>query len=104
MYYCTKSVQIRSFFWSVFPFFLLRIWTLFIQYTLRKKFYYQVALREKCLYSEFFWSVFGRILSEYGEIFRIFPYLVRMRKIQTRKTPNTDTFHEVVKCCEIGEA
>ena len=26
------------------------------------------SLREKCLYSEFFWSVFSRIRTEYGEI------------------------------------
>ena len=28
----------------------------------------QAALREKCLYSELFWSVFSRIRTEYGEI------------------------------------
>ena len=28
----------------------------------------QASLREKCLYSEFFWSVFSRIRTEYGEI------------------------------------
>ena len=33
-------------------------------------------LREKCPYSEFFWSVISRI--------------------RTRKTPNTDTFHSVI--------
>ena len=27
-----------------------------------------LALREKCLYSEFFWSVFSRIRTEYGEM------------------------------------
>ena len=37
------------------------------------------ALRGKCPYSESFWSVFSRIQSKCG-------------KIQTRKTPNTDTF------------
>ena len=45
------------------------------------------TIREKCPYSEFFWSVFSdcvslRIQSE-------------CRKIRTRKTPNTDTFHAV---------
>ena len=35
----------------------------------------KLSLREKCPNSEFFWSVFSRI--------------------RTRKTPNTDTFHEV---------
>ena len=36
------------------------------------------ALREKRPYSEFFWSVFSRIRTEYGEILRIFPYSVQM--------------------------
>ena len=34
----------------------------------------------KCLYSELFWSVFSRIRTEYGEMLRISPYSVRMRK------------------------
>ena len=37
------------------------------------------TLREKCLYSELFWTVFFGIRTEYGEILRISPYLVRMR-------------------------
>ena len=32
------------------------------------------ALRQKCLYSELFWTVFPRIRTEYGEIFRISQY------------------------------
>ena len=42
-------------------------------------FFLKDALREKCPYSEFFWSVFSRIRTEYGEILRISPYSVRMR-------------------------
>ena len=38
------------------------------------------TLREKCPYSELFWSVFSRIRTEYGEMLRISPYSVRMRK------------------------
>ena len=38
------------------------------------------SLRGKCPYSELFWSVFPRIQTEYGEILRISPYSVRMRK------------------------
>ena len=38
------------------------------------------TLREKCPYSELFWSAFSRIRNEYGEIFRISPYSVRMRE------------------------
>ena len=41
------------------------------------------ALRKKCPYSELFWSVFSRIQPE-------------CRKIWTRITPNTDTFHTVM--------
>ena len=37
-----------------------------------------MILREKCLYSELFWSVFSRIRTEYGEIRSISPYSVRM--------------------------
>ena len=38
------------------------------------------SLREKCLYSELFWSAFSRIRIEYGEILRIFTYSVQMRQ------------------------
>ena len=33
--------------------------------------WYFLSLREKCEYSEFFWSIFSRIRIEYGEIHRI---------------------------------
>ena len=36
------------------------------------------SLREKCPYSEFFWSVFSRIRAEYAKIPRISSYSVRM--------------------------
>ena len=48
----------------------------------------QTVLREKCPYSEIFWSVFSRIRTEYGEM--------RSRKTQSRKTPNRDTFDAVL--------
>ena len=35
-------------------------------------------LREKCPYSELFWSVFSRIRTEYGEILRIPPSSFRI--------------------------
>ena len=38
------------------------------------------SLREKCPYSELFWSVFSRTRTEYGEILRISLYSVRMRE------------------------
>ena len=36
------------------------------------------SLREKCPHLEFFWSLFSRIWTEYGEIGSISPYSVRM--------------------------
>ena len=43
-----------------------------------------ITLREKCLYLEFFWPVFSRIRTEYGDIQsmrNISPYSVRMREM-----------------------
>ena len=37
-------------------------------------------MREKCPYSELFWSGYSRIWTEYGAILRISPYSVRMRE------------------------
>ena len=59
------------------------------------------TLHGKCAYTDFFWSVFSRIQAKYGEILNMERYFVSLRirskcaKIQTRKTPNTATFHEV---------
>ena len=38
------------------------------------------AMRKKCPYLELFWSKFSRMLTEYGEVLRISPYSVRIRK------------------------
>ena len=54
------------------------------------------ALHEKCPYSEFFWSVFSRIRTEYREILRISPYSVRMWENKEQKTLNTDILHAVL--------
>ena len=64
------------------------------------------ALREKCPYSELFWSAFSRIWTEYGEILHVFEYgeilplspriQSECGKIRTRITPNTDTFYAVM--------
>ena len=51
------------------------------------------SMREKCPYSEFLWSVISRIRAEYGEILCISSIQSECGKMQTRKTPNTDTFH-----------
>ena len=57
----------------------------------------QHVVRKKCPCSELFWSGFSRIWIEYGEVQSISPYSVRLRKIQTRKTPNTGTFHAMTR-------
>ena len=41
-----------------------------------------LKMHEKCPHTDFFWSVFSCIQSEY-------------RKIQSRKIPHLDTFHDV---------
>ena len=51
----------------------------------------QQSLREKCSYSELFWSVFFPIQTEYGEIRNISPYSVRMRENADRK--NSEYVH-----------
>ena len=43
------------------------------------------ALCEKCPYSVFFWSVFSRIRTKYGEIQSISPYSVRLRENTDQK-------------------
>ena len=48
-------------------------------------------LREKCLYLGFFWSVFFRIRTGYGEIRSISPYSVRMR--ENRDQENSEYGH-----------
>ena len=61
---------------------------------------HRVIVREKYFVKSvrsrnFFWSVFYRIRSEYGEIQSISPNSVRMRENTDQKTPSTDTFHAV---------
>ena len=41
----------------------------------------------------FFWSIFSRIRTEYGDLLHKFPYAVR--KYGPEKTPYLDTFHRV---------
>ena len=52
-------------------------------------------LREKCSYSEFFWSAFSRIRTEYCVCLR---FQFECGKIRTRKSSNTDTFQAVTVC------
>ena len=52
----------------------------------------QFTLREKCPYSEFFWSIFSHIRNEYGGIPRISPYSVRMRENTDQKNVENGHF------------
>ena len=55
------------------------------------------TLREKCSYSELFWSVFSHIRTKYREIRSYIQEYIQSEsgKIRTRITPNTDTFYAV---------
>ena len=55
------------------------------------------TLREKCPYSDFFWSLLPRIWTEYGEILRVSPYSVRMRENIDRKNSEYGHFSHSVK-------
>ena len=58
----------------------------------RRKVSTHQSLREKSSYLEFFWSVFSRIQTEYGETnFVSLRIQSECRKMRTRKTPNTGT-------------
>ena len=62
----------------------------------KKSYIYHFAIslpqREKCSYSEFFWSAFP----PYSDwILRISPYSIQMRENMDQKNSNTDTFHAV---------
>ena len=63
----------------------------FLKHIICKKLYGltepQHALREKCPNTEFFLVRISRIRTEYGEIWSISSYSVRMRENRTRKNP-----------------
>ena len=50
------------------------------------------TLREKCPYSELFWSVFFHIRIEYREILHISPYSVRMPENTNQNNSNMNSF------------
>ena len=50
------------------------------------------TLREKGLYSEFLWSVFSRIQTEYREILRIITYSVQMQENTDQKNSEYEPF------------
>ena len=53
------------------------------------------SLREKCPNTEFFWSVFSCIWTEYGEIRYLSVFSPNVEKYEPEKTPYLDTFHAV---------
>ena len=59
--------------------------------------YLELRRRKKCPYLEFFWSVFSRIRTEYGDLQSLyFRTQSEYGKIRIRKAPNTDTFYAVL--------
>ena len=57
---------------------LIRSFWKIMHISLRKLSWRTPALREKCPYSKFFWSLFFCMRTEYGEIRSVSPYSVRM--------------------------
>ena len=55
-------------------------------------------LHEKCPYSGFFWSVFYRICTEYGDILFICPYLIRMWENTEPKNSELGHLSRIVHC------
>ena len=51
----------------------------------KKMFLIEILLHEKSPNTEFFWSVFSRIWTEYGDLHRKYPYSVQMRKNTDQK-------------------
>ena len=49
-------------------------------------------MRQKCPYSELFWSVFSCIQTEFGEILHISLYVVRMRANVDQSNPEYGHF------------
>ena len=45
-----------------------------------------ITLRKKCLYSEFFWSPFSRIQTQYGDLQSKFTFSVQMRENADQKS------------------
>ena len=62
------------------------------------------VLRKKCPYSEFFWSAFSRIWTEYGEIFRVSPDSFRMRGNTDQKNSEHGHFSCSVEHLHVAES
>ena len=60
--------------------------------------------RKKYLYAEFFWSVFFRIRTEYGDSLRKFPYSVLMWEHTDQKISQYGHFSGSVSWHKLGKA
>ena len=60
-----------------------------------RKMLQRLSLHKKCLYLEFCWSEFFRILIKYGERRSISPNSVRTQENTDQRIPNSDTFYAV---------
>ena len=57
-------------------------------------------MRKKCSYSEFLWSVFSRIRTEYGHLLRQSPFSVQMRENTNQKNSEYGHFSRIEKHLE----
>ena len=66
--------------------------------SLENKMYFKlgVPLRKKYQFSEFFWSVFSHMRSEYGDLLCKSWYPVQIWETRTIKSSNTGTFHALI--------
>ena len=94
-----KIIKFSKIFWSVHFHYVkdVRTWIFSDPYFPVKKQNRRCSLRKKCPYSEFFWSAFSRIWTEYGEILRISPYSVRMRENTDQNNSEYGQFSR--SCC-----
>ena len=76
-----QNLLVSQFYWElIFESQLFQFKQLIFLEVLSIKSNMSFTLREKCPYSEFFWSAFSRIWTEYGEIRSITSYSVQMRE------------------------
>ena len=61
------------------------MWCQYLKLLFVKIIVLHLLLREKCPYSEFFWSLFSRIQTEYGEIWCISPYSAQTQENTKQK-------------------
>ena len=57
-----------------------------------------ITLRQKCLHSQFFWSIFSLIRNEYGEMWNISRYSAQMRRNTDQENSEHGQFWRRVIC------